>query len=185
MAPRAVTERQVIALNEMYSLALAAEQLTGGNDLNIDVEGSTIYVENTPTRMCFTDVTTGFWVEGVNLLDGQCVTGLENHRGKRYVAETDGVFKAGAIENAAFGWTLIANECIGNTGTISVTYQPPPIGQQGNPLNIRTVFRQNGIDTVVIGEQPEFVGTCDETAITSSAFGNQERDLYRRSITVF
>ncbi len=182
LAPRAVTERQVIALNEMYSAALSAEQLTGGNDLNVDVEGNTVYVEDTPTRMCFTEATTSFLISGVELLVDQCVTGLENHRGERYLALTNGFFKTGTIENAELGMTLVSEDCEGTTGSASVTYGYWPIDV--STLNIRTVFRQNGQDTVVAGQYPEFLGTCDELTIITSVLGNQERELYRNSFTV-
>ena len=177
-APRLVTEKQVIALNAMYSAALAAEQLTGGNDLNVDVEGTTVYVEKAPTRMCFSDLTTEFRVSGVDLLVNHCVTGLEQHIGKRYIARTNGLYKTGTIENADLGMTLVANECSGATGTVPVHY--------GNTqLNIQTVFRQNGQDTLVAGPDPVFIGSCDEITVTSSALGNQEQPLYRRSVSVF
>lgn len=178
MAPRALTERQVIALNEMYGAALVAGQLTGGNDLNIDVEGTTVYVEFTPNLMCFSDLTTGFWVNGANLLINQCVSGLENHVGKRYVAETDGLYKTGTIENADLGMMLVGNDCNGTTGTVGVLY-----GNQ--TANVATTFLQSGQETVVYGGEPNFTGNCEQLKITASVIGNQEQPLYRRSVTVF
>ncbi len=178
-APRVVTERQVITLNEMYSAALASEQLTGGNDLNIDVEGSTIYVERAPTRMCFSSATTAFWVDNVNrLLEDQCVTGLENLRGKRYVAMTDGWLKTGTIENAELGYMLVSHDCDAGVGTVSVSF-----GEL--PYNVRTTFEQQGRVEVVPGENPRFTGSCAPLKITASVLGNQEQPLYQRTHTVF